>query len=137
MEQFNSLDWSQMPAMALLVIGIISLAYYTYKSTQVSATTQATAIRAGTEAVSKALEAMRTAQNESREFYVGKLEDMRSRVRLLEDRVRELEEQVDEKDRRVEELERENRRLQGEIDDLRRQLAETAGRRARREVEAA
>lgn len=125
MEPINTIDWAQMPAMALLVIGIIALAFYTYKSTQVSATTQAAAIQAGTEAVSKALEAMKAAQVESREFYLGKLEDMRSRVRLLEDRVRELEEQVEEKNQRIEELERENRQLHAEIDDLRRQLTET------------
>lgn len=77
---------------------------------------QATITAGAIKAVELAVKGMQESQSQSREFYIGKLEDMRQGMRVLDERIRELEEQVEDKDERIGELEDENKRLHIEIE---------------------
>lgn len=94
---------------------------------------QSNIVAAATKSVETAVKAMQDTQAQSREFYVSKLEDMRTGMKILEDRIADqdklisdLQEQVMEekkrgadKDKRIAELEREVASLRHENDGLR------------------
>lgn len=89
---------------------------------------QAKVVESGTNAVEIAVKSMQETQQQSRIFYVDKLEDMRSGMSLLEDRVRTLENEVENKDRRISDLERENQELRDDNQTLHKEIDTLRGK---------
>lgn len=118
MEQLNWVDWATLPPMALMALTMLGVFWFLWKLSQGYATIQANALKAGSEAIERAIDALKDTQAESRVFYTSKLEDMRSGMRVLEDRMRELDEQLEDKNHRIEDLERENKRKDARIQEL-------------------
>ena len=123
MEGLDNLDWAALPPMALLVIALISVLWFVWRSMQITKDMQHNALQTGSQATIEALKAFRETQAEARLFYTSKLEDMRAGVRLVEDRVRDLEEQVEDKNHRIEDLEREGKRKDARINELEEEIA--------------
>lgn len=131
MDDISRIDWATLPPMALMAVTMLGVLWFLWKSSQGYATIQANALKAGADAIERAIDALKDTQAESRIFYTAKLEDMRAGMRLLEDRMRDLDEQLEDKNHRIEDLERDNKRkdariqeLEEEVDILRKRLDE-------------
>ncbi len=131
MDGFTPSALQNLSEIAAVMLGLIVIARLALSGFQTFATLQEKSFAAAADAVKQAVEAMTRTQAQSREYYVGKLEDMRAGMKILEERIDDLEEEVKDKDKRIEELERENGRLHRELDALEVRINNSKGHKTR------
>ncbi len=119
MPNLGSIDWSSLPAIAVMGLVVIVISVVTWKQAQVNAAMLANALEMGAEATQEAVRALTTTQSQSREFYVTRLDETKDKIKALELRVGYLEGEIKRRDERIQILESENERLHKEIDALR------------------